>query len=63
MPVIKRFVINKYLENSEGIDEHSPYFNPNYSEEEEIVFEEKRIPTISFFEKWKTILKSFFQKK
>lgn len=62
MPVTKKFDINKHLENLEEIDEQLLSFDPNYSKEEELFFEEKTTPTIPFWKKWRTILKSFLSK-
>ena len=62
MPITKRFGINQYLEDFEEIDEHSPFFDPNYVEEKEMRLEEKTTLTIPFWKKRWTILKSIFSK-
>ena len=65
MPIIKRFEVNLYLGDFEEIDEHPPFFDPNFIEEDEVLLEEKEEETtssISIWERGKTILKSFFSK-
>ena len=59
MPVIKRFGIN-YLEDFEEVDEHTPFFAPNYFEEEEAFLEEKTTLPISIWKKYWVRFKSIF---
>ena len=60
MPITKKNDWKRYLEDFEEIDEHSPFFEPSYIEEEEFYFEENTLPVIPFWKKCWVLLKSFF---
>jgi hypothetical protein len=62
MPITKRFEVNKYLEDFEEINELAPFSNPNFLEEEEMLQDDKIIPTIPLWKKWWNNLTSFFSK-
>mgnify|MGYP006140905441 CR=1 FL=1 len=56
MPILKRFEVNKYLEDFEEIDEYSPLFSSKIEEEEIQLPEETPETMIPFWKRWWSFL-------